>query len=91
MCTICNVYVSKASKHCGECNKCIGHFDHHCQWLNNCVGGANYRYFIVHVGLYFGLSAFAIAISIYMVVKATAIPLGSIVLAHGLIKACLLG
>ena len=91
-CTICNVYVSKASKHCGECNKCIGHFDHHCRWLNNCIGRANYWYFILHVAIYFALSVLAMSIAVYMLTtRSTAIALASIVLAHGLIKACVLG
>ncbi|XP_075262746.1 uncharacterized protein LOC142354358 isoform X3 [Convolutriloba macropyga] len=45
-CYICDAFVSKSAKHCGQCNKCVEGFDHHCLWLNNCVGRRNYRYFI---------------------------------------------
>lgn len=46
---------------------------------------------MLHVGLYFTLSAFAIAIAVYMLTQVAAVALASIVLAHGLIKASVLG
>ncbi|XP_063715653.1 palmitoyltransferase ZDHHC11-like isoform X2 [Symsagittifera roscoffensis] len=45
-CYICDAFVGRSAKHCGQCNKCVEGFDHHCLWLNNCVGKRNYRYFI---------------------------------------------
>ncbi|KAH7445313.1 hypothetical protein KP509_01G002000 [Ceratopteris richardii] len=50
-CTLCEVEISKRSKHCRVCDKCIDCFDHHCRWLNNCIGRKNYRPFITLVVL----------------------------------------
>ncbi|XP_031386245.1 probable protein S-acyltransferase 22 isoform X2 [Punica granatum] len=44
-CSLCEVEVSKFSKHCRVCDKCVDNFDHHCRWLNNCIGKKNYRQF----------------------------------------------
>ncbi|XP_076948369.1 putative protein S-acyltransferase 22 [Bidens hawaiensis] len=44
-CSLCEVEVSKYSKHCRVCDKCVDRFDHHCRWLNNCVGKRNYKKF----------------------------------------------
>ncbi|KAL6570914.1 hypothetical protein OROGR_000464 [Orobanche gracilis] len=44
-CNLCQVEVSKYSKHCRVCDKCVDCFDHHCRWLNNCIGKRNYRKF----------------------------------------------
>jgi palmitoyltransferase len=48
-CHLCDSYVDKTSKHCGQCNRWCTGFDHHCKWTNNCVGSANYRPFIALV------------------------------------------
>ncbi|CAG9318236.1 unnamed protein product [Blepharisma stoltei] len=47
VCTVCDGYVERTTKHCFPCNKCTEKFDHHCKWLNNCIGSKNYRYFII--------------------------------------------
>ncbi|XP_076890386.1 putative protein S-acyltransferase 22 [Bidens hawaiensis] len=44
-CSLCEVEVSKYSKHCRVCDKCVDRFDHHCRWLNNCIGKRNYKKF----------------------------------------------
>ncbi|CAN0923584.1 Probable protein S-acyltransferase 22 [Linum grandiflorum] len=44
-CSLCEVEVSKYSKHCRVCDKCVDRFDHHCRWINNCIGKKNYRKF----------------------------------------------
>ncbi|KAL3511086.1 hypothetical protein ACH5RR_030487 [Cinchona calisaya] len=44
-CSLCEVEVSKYSKHCRVCDKCVDRFDHHCRWINNCIGKRNYRKF----------------------------------------------
>lgn len=50
-CSFCKSPVKNTSKHCVRCNRCTTNFDHHCKWVNNCVGEANYKTFVMLIGV----------------------------------------
>ena len=71
-CHICNNYVDRTAKPCGQCNKCVKGFDHHCLWLNNCIGSANYSRFIGLITVYLshGIFSLNLAISVHYMEQA---------------------
>lgn len=66
MCGICQVKVSRFTKHCKSCNKCVAVYDHHCAYLNTCIGQRNYGWFLATTLLGCILVFFAGAISLWL-------------------------
>lgn len=69
LCTVCQMRISKSTKHCSACNRCCDRFDHHCEWLNTCIGKINYRYFIVTTTFLVLWATTRVAICIVVMVK----------------------
>jgi len=68
-CQICQVTVSRKTRHCKPCNKCVAGFDHHCVYLNTCIGSKNYSEFILLIYLSAFIVLFFAACSLYYFIQ----------------------
>ncbi|GAA5982530.1 hypothetical protein JCM10908_006686 [Rhodotorula pacifica] len=69
-CPTCRIYRPPRTSHCRLCNNCVERTDHHCAFLNNCIGRRNYRPFIVFLTSAVLCAFYAIAFTLYHVVRA---------------------
>jgi palmitoyltransferase ZDHHC9/14/18 len=68
-CHTCRIVRPPRAKHCRYCDNCVEVFDHHCPWTGTCIGVRNYSYFCTFITLTTIASAYACAVTAYLIFR----------------------